>query len=353
MVMLVLAPDVPTHAPAVDDGAEARHQAITGLEWRDAGADETKNGEELKNEKLARALRDSTKFTQVQWDKFGISELTAKHFIQSDDKFFKPGNIAIRQLYQEAQYQAFDMLFKDSLLLSILKQLDLDSDEEDDSDEEYEEDRAASGRRREDIEHLRKQKRASERKRTRSRSRTASKMTSASYQGFHSVPGIKVICVRDWDPRKDLGVALANCHNGVFVSDVKVRGCAAKAGLRIGQMVRAINNIPVDDVEGAKLLIEAARGVLQLHVDEVAGARAGIIGREGNDILARISDRFSDRFSDLHDSESSFKLAELPDTLKRGFEKYHTSIVNAHPALVDVPQRILVRQKTSVSRRSH
>eukprot|EP00966_Prymnesium_polylepis_P225741 5221655-Prymnesium_polylepis.1 len=61
------------------------------LKWVEVGANETKNGKELDNQKLAKALQSRTQFIRAELKKFGINELTREHFVKSGDKFFKPG----------------------------------------------------------------------------------------------------------------------------------------------------------------------------------------------------------------------------------------------------------------------
>ena len=47
-------------------------------------------GEELKNEKLAKALKSHTTFTRTEWEAFDIKELRPSHYCKAGTKIFSP-----------------------------------------------------------------------------------------------------------------------------------------------------------------------------------------------------------------------------------------------------------------------
>lgn len=68
-----------------------------GLTWRKAGGTRPGYGQQLTNDKLSEALRHQLDFTQAEWDAFGVTGLTADHFVMSGDgklivRGVKPGS---------------------------------------------------------------------------------------------------------------------------------------------------------------------------------------------------------------------------------------------------------------------
>lgn len=63
-----------------------------GLKWMAIGMYRPKTGTEIKNEKLADALRQGKEvlLSQAQFDEIGVSDLQQDSFIFVDNKFFKP-----------------------------------------------------------------------------------------------------------------------------------------------------------------------------------------------------------------------------------------------------------------------
>ena len=61
-----------------------------GLRWNETGATRPIKGRELDSSELSKALKSKTKFSQDEWDAFGICDLGDDDFIMSDDKYFKP-----------------------------------------------------------------------------------------------------------------------------------------------------------------------------------------------------------------------------------------------------------------------
>jgi len=64
-----------------------------------------------------------------------------------------------------------------------------------------------------------------------------------------------------------LGVAMCKSSHGVFISRVEPAGVGKLAGLKVGQIVRAINGVPIDSVEGALLLVTSAVGTISFSID--------------------------------------------------------------------------------------
>jgi hypothetical protein len=63
-----------------------------GLNWVKTGDVKPAKGHELKYPALAEALTRQTKFSQPEWEGFGIHGLHVDHFIQSGDSYFQPAS---------------------------------------------------------------------------------------------------------------------------------------------------------------------------------------------------------------------------------------------------------------------
>ena len=67
--------------------------SASGLKWHEIDSKPGK-GVELVNAKLSEALQKKTKFTQDEWNQFGINDLSAATFIEvggtSATKYFRP-----------------------------------------------------------------------------------------------------------------------------------------------------------------------------------------------------------------------------------------------------------------------
>ena len=63
-----------------------------------------------------------------------------------------------------------------------------------------------------------------------------------------------------------LGVAMCNSSQGVFVSRVEPAGVGKLSGLKVGQIVRAINGVPIDSVDSALLLVASAVGTISFTI---------------------------------------------------------------------------------------
>ena len=63
-----------------------------GLNWVKTGDVKPAKGHELKYPALAEALTRQTKFSQPEWEGFGIHSLHVDHFIQSGDSYFQPAS---------------------------------------------------------------------------------------------------------------------------------------------------------------------------------------------------------------------------------------------------------------------
>ena len=72
------------------DGPDQIGPQISGLSWKPLGDAKPSKGIELTNQALAAALSRKTKFTQSEWDAFGVFGLRKDHFIQSSSTYFGP-----------------------------------------------------------------------------------------------------------------------------------------------------------------------------------------------------------------------------------------------------------------------
>mmetsp|Transcript_23536 Transcript_23536/g.63063 ORF Transcript_23536/g.63063 Transcript_23536/m.63063 type:complete len:1092 (-) Transcript_23536:242-3517(-) len=83
---------VPEPEPAVESEPEPQPtaEAPSGLNWISSGSTRPDEGRELTNARLSEALASGTKFTQDQWDEFGIADVRADDFICSGALYFKP-----------------------------------------------------------------------------------------------------------------------------------------------------------------------------------------------------------------------------------------------------------------------
>ena len=78
-------PRVGRHLPRLP--AELRpaaepEQQPSGLKWRDIGSKKPHHGVELVNAELSKALQQKTKFTQAEWNTFGVKDLSTDTFIE-------------------------------------------------------------------------------------------------------------------------------------------------------------------------------------------------------------------------------------------------------------------------------
>ena len=62
----------------------------SGLRWLRSGTARPGVGRELKNAKLAMALRSKTAFTKAEWEAFGITDLRKTDFIEGGGEYFQP-----------------------------------------------------------------------------------------------------------------------------------------------------------------------------------------------------------------------------------------------------------------------
>ena len=62
----------------------------SGLEWKNVGHARPAGGEELTNDALSQALQRTNRFTEKEWDAFGISHLPMTAFIQVSGDYFQP-----------------------------------------------------------------------------------------------------------------------------------------------------------------------------------------------------------------------------------------------------------------------
>jgi len=76
--------------PAYHRWTERQLDKPLGLYWRAIGSVAPNRGEELRDEKLARALAEKTEFTRDEWESFGIARVYLHTFIKSDAAYFKP-----------------------------------------------------------------------------------------------------------------------------------------------------------------------------------------------------------------------------------------------------------------------
>ena len=72
------------------------------------------------------------------------------------------------------------------------------------------------------------------------------------------------------------GVALSNSRGGVFVSKLVLGEAGHAAGLRVGHVVRAVNEIAVLDSGVAAMIAGAAAGTVSFRVDAVPALNAGL-----------------------------------------------------------------------------
>ena len=77
-------------AEEANESAERHRHRPLGLRLKCVGSTRPSNGKELVNNKLASALQNKTKFTQEEWDSFGVSHLRMDHFIKSGAAYFQP-----------------------------------------------------------------------------------------------------------------------------------------------------------------------------------------------------------------------------------------------------------------------
>ena len=62
-----------------------------GSKWREVGTTKPTSGTELTNKKLAKALKETTDFTEMEWKEFGVEvDMSKSHYIKSGYKYFKP-----------------------------------------------------------------------------------------------------------------------------------------------------------------------------------------------------------------------------------------------------------------------
>ena len=85
----------------------------SGLIWENIG-EEKPQIQELTNLELAKALESKTKFTQEEWDAFGIPEVHTRNIIKSGNFYFKPkGQKFSRQIsdiFDQAQVSRFTLI---------------------------------------------------------------------------------------------------------------------------------------------------------------------------------------------------------------------------------------------------
>ena len=62
----------------------------SGLEWKNVGHARPAGGEELTNDALSQALQRTNRFTEKEWDAFGISHLPMTAFIKVSGDYFQP-----------------------------------------------------------------------------------------------------------------------------------------------------------------------------------------------------------------------------------------------------------------------
>ena len=67
--------------------------APLGLKWRKVKNGKTGNGQEIINEDLTNALKHQRKFTQTEWDTFGIKNIREDSFVKSGPSYFEPSGI--------------------------------------------------------------------------------------------------------------------------------------------------------------------------------------------------------------------------------------------------------------------
>lgn len=65
-------------------------QAACGLKWRKVGANQTTQGMGLNNNELREALKRKTEFTQQEWEAFKIADLCRNDYIKVGDSYFRP-----------------------------------------------------------------------------------------------------------------------------------------------------------------------------------------------------------------------------------------------------------------------
>ena len=63
---------------------------VDGTKWQEIGTIRPQTGSEIHNEAFAAALQHTVEFTQEEWDKFKVSNLTQDSFVQVNGKYFKP-----------------------------------------------------------------------------------------------------------------------------------------------------------------------------------------------------------------------------------------------------------------------
>ena len=69
---------------------EHTEPAASGLKWQSVGTSEPATGQQLFNTSLEEALSRKTELTQEEWNAFGISNLSKDHFVKSGDSYFTP-----------------------------------------------------------------------------------------------------------------------------------------------------------------------------------------------------------------------------------------------------------------------
>ena len=74
----------------VNDLACFSDQSASGLTWNEVGTGLPQSSNELTNQKLSKALESKTKFTEDEWEQFGINGLQMNDSIRASGKYFQP-----------------------------------------------------------------------------------------------------------------------------------------------------------------------------------------------------------------------------------------------------------------------
>ena len=82
---------------------------VSGMEWLKL-TEAPSNGQEVKHTELAEALEGGKlNFTQSEWKKFGVSNLTPNHFVKAGDKYFKPANLGYKLKHTGSKIPSIDI----------------------------------------------------------------------------------------------------------------------------------------------------------------------------------------------------------------------------------------------------
>jgi len=96
-----------------------------GVEWKQVGLEKPLTGNRIQNESLALALLGKLDFTQKEWAKFNVLDLSYDRYIKAGDSYFKPADklvITVKQMcvgLEWIQERVMNVLEKDGLLMSF------------------------------------------------------------------------------------------------------------------------------------------------------------------------------------------------------------------------------------------